>query len=146
MRARLSARTLFARPARRYAERVTFKTDTEVMALVLTVAVHVIAAGVLIWGMIDHDDPERGSWRDWWPRDDRGDDPPPFDLGPQPGGGLAEPAPASVVPVLPDSRPAPGRVREGGRIGDLTPRPSRRPSHPEPVPAPQRVPAHDAAG
>lgn len=122
---------------------MTFKTDTEVMALVLTVMVHIIGAGVLIWGMIDHDDPDRGSWRDWWPRDDRGDDPPPFEPDPQPGGGTVAPVPASNVPVLPDSRPAPGRIREGGRIGDLTPRPSRRPAHPDPVRDPVREPARD---
>ncbi|MCW3039683.1 MAG: hypothetical protein JWM31_1588, partial [Solirubrobacterales bacterium] len=50
---------------------MTFKTDTEVLALVLTVLVHFVGAGALIWGMIDRDDPDRGSWRDWWPKDDR---------------------------------------------------------------------------
>jgi hypothetical protein len=112
-----------------------FSNQTEIVALVLTVVVHLIGAGALIWGMIDHDDPERGSWRDWWPRDDRGDDGPSVDPGPRPSGG-------AVVPVLPQSSSPPGRVREGGRIGDLTPRPARRPAHP-PAPLPQRVPAHD---
>ncbi|UTI63114.1 hypothetical protein NBH00_17325 [Paraconexibacter antarcticus] len=113
-----------------------FSTNTEVAALVLTVAVHLIGAGALIYGMIDFDDPDRGSWRDWWPRDDRGDDGPDLPDAPEPspqGDGLP-------VPVLDDSRPAPGRVREGVRIGDLTPRPSRRPAHP-PAPVPDRTPA-----
>lgn len=114
---------------------MSFKTDTEIIALLLTVVVHIIGAGALIWGMIDRDDPDRGSWRDWWPRDDRGDDPGPVAPEPQPQGGLA-------VPVLPESRVAPSRVREGTRIGDLSPRPARRPSHPTtPTPAPSRTPA-----
>ncbi|WP_354701888.1 hypothetical protein DSM112329_02227 [Paraconexibacter sp. AEG42_29] len=115
---------------------MTLTKDTEIIALVLTVVVHIIGAGALIWGMIDRDDPDRGSWRDWWPKDDRGDDGPgPVAPEPQPQGGL-------VVPVLPESRPAPARVREGGRIGDLTPRPARRPAHPPaPQPAPSRTPA-----
>lgn len=121
-----------------------FTTHTEVAALVLTVLVHLIGAGALIYGMIDFDDPNRGSWRDWWPRDDRGDGGPDLPDAPEPspqGGGLPIP-----VPVLDESRPAPGRVREGGRIGDLTPRPSRRPAHPPtPTPAPERVPARDAS-
>ncbi|MCW3013548.1 MAG: hypothetical protein JWO02_640 [Solirubrobacterales bacterium] len=109
-----------------------FGTQTEIAALVLTVVVHLIGAGALIWGMIDHDDPDRGSWRDWWPRDYR-DDEPPADPEPKPSGGTA-------VPVLPQSA-APGvRVREGGRIGDLTPRRDRRPAH-QPQPAPVHEPA-----
>lgn len=110
-------------------------SHAEVIAIVLTVVVHVLGAGALIWGMIDHDDPDRGSWRDWWPRDDRPDDGPPLQPDPRPAGGLA-------VPVLPQSSPAPGRVREGGRIGDRVPRPARRPVHPAaPGRAPQRTPA-----
>jgi hypothetical protein len=110
--------------------------DTEVLALVLTVLVHLIGAGVLIWAMIDRDDPDRGSWRDWWPRDDRGDDGPPAPRDPEPQGGVQ-------VPVLPDSAPPalrPQRARPV-RVGDLTPRPERRPAHP---PAPAREPARDA--
>lgn len=116
---------------------MTFSPDTEALAIVLTVVVHIIGAGALIWGMIDREDPDRGSWRDWWPRDDRGDDGPP--AGPEPtpsGGGLA-------VPVLPDSRPPAvrGDRAHPARVGDLAPRPARRPAHP-PAPAPERVPAH----
>jgi hypothetical protein len=116
---------------------VNFSTQTEVAALVLTIAVHIVGAAVLIWGMIDHDDPDRGSWRDWWPRDDRGDDGPPADPTPKPSGD-------TVVPILPQSTPPAIRIREGGRIGDLTPRPARRPAHPAPAPVPERVPARDA--
>ncbi|MCW2997528.1 MAG: hypothetical protein JWN65_1077 [Solirubrobacterales bacterium] len=102
----------------------------------LTIVVHIIGAGALIWGMIDQDDPDRGSWRDWWPRDDRGDGGP---SEPEPSGGT------TTVPVLPQSSTPPVRVREGGRIGDLTPRPARRPAHPPlPAPVPQRTPARDA--
>jgi hypothetical protein len=119
---------------------VTFSVDTEVLAIVLTVVVHIIGATALIWGMIDFDDPDRGSWRDWWPRDDRGDDGPPPGPGPEPqGGGLP-------VPVLSDSRPPAvrGDRARPPRIGDLTPRPARRgPAHPPaPVPA-ERTPARD---
>lgn len=112
---------------------MAFTTDTEVAALVLTVVVHILGAGALIWGMIDRDDPDRGSWRDWWPRDDRGEEDPAGPPPPQPQGGL-------TVPVLPDSRPPAVRVRDGARIGELTPRPARRPAHPAP-PAPERSPA-----
>lgn len=117
-----------------------FSTNTEVAALVLTVVVHLIGAGALIWGMVDRDDPDRGSWRDWWPRDDRGDGGPDAPDGPEPaprGGGLPVP-----VPVLDDSSPAPGRGDRShpARIGDRTPRPARRPAHP-PAPVPDRTPA-----
>ncbi len=107
---------------------MTFSTNTEIAALVLIIVVHVLGAVILVWGMIDHDDPDRGSWRDWWPR---GDDGPPAGPDPGPSGGIA-------APVLPRSAIPPARVREGGRVGDLTPRPARRPAHP---PAPQRTPA-----
>ncbi len=111
---------------------MNFSTQTELAAIVLTIAVHIVGAAVLLWGMIDHDDPDRGSWRDWWPRDHRDDDGPSPDPSPAPSGDVA-------VPVLPASTPAPGRVREGARIGDLTPRRDRRPAHPAtPVPTPQR--------
>ncbi len=116
---------------------MTISTQTEIAALVLTIAVHFVGAAALIWGMIDHDDPDRGSWRDWWPRDGRGDDGPPLEPAPTPSG-------ETVVPVLPHSAPAPVRIREGARIGDLTPRRERRPAHPAPAPVPERVPVRDA--
>ncbi len=117
---------------------MSFTTNTEVIALVVTIVVHIVGAGVLIWGMIDQEHPDGGGgWRDWWPRDDRGDDGPPADPEPRPSGGTA-----LDVPVLPQSSPAPGRVREGGRIGDRTTRPARRPAHP-PAPTPARTPTRD---
>jgi hypothetical protein len=47
----------------------------QVLALALTVLVHFIGAGVLVWALLDG---ARSSWRDIWPRDDdgRGGDPP----------------------------------------------------------------------
>jgi len=107
---------------------VTFGTNTEIAALLLIIAVHVLGAVVLIWGMIDRDDPDRGSWRDWWPR---GDDEAPAGPDPEPSSG------GMPAPVLPQSVIPSARVREGGRIGDLTPRPARRPEHP---PVPRRMP------
>lgn len=105
----------------------------EVAALVLTVLVHVLGAGVLIWGMIDRDDPDsRASWGDFWPRDDDG--PRPTPPAPQPSGTRER------VPLLPDAAPAAVRFREGARLGDLTPSRERRPAHP---PAPVREPARE---
>lgn len=96
----------------------------EIVAILLTFFVHLIGAGVLIWALIDHDDPDAGSWRDWWPKD-RGDEP---DSPVAPSGGLE-------APILPDSTPSPHRLREPGRIADRRPGPSRRPEH---VPAPKQ--------
>ena len=111
---------------------MSFRTDTEIIALVLTVIVHIIGAGALIWGMIDPDDPDRGSWRDWWPRDDRGDDPGPVAPDPVPdGGGLPVPV-ADPVPLLDESAPARHRRRDDTPVPSR--RPARRPEHP-PVPA-----------
>lgn len=108
----------------------------ELTAALLIVVVHVIGAAALVWGMIDRDDPDRGSWRDWWPREDRGDDgggsDGPDAPGPRAPGGL-------TVPVLPESRPPGVRVREGARVGDLRPRPARRPAHPAQPQHPDRV-------
>lgn len=107
----------------------------EVAALVLTVLVHVLGAGVLIWGMIDRDDPDsRASWRGFWPGDDDG--PKPTPPAPQPSGGRER------VPLLPDAAPAAARFREGARLGDLTPPRERRPAHP---PAPVREPVREPA-
>jgi hypothetical protein len=39
------------------------------LAIIITVLVHVIGAGVLIWALGDS---ARSSWRDLWPRDDDG--------------------------------------------------------------------------
>jgi hypothetical protein len=97
-----------------------------VVALGLTLLVHVIGAGVLIWALLDG---EKIDWRSFWPRDDDG--------GGYGGGDGAAPEPP-VAPVgglpLPDAAPSAVRLREPGRIGDALPRPARRPEH-----APDRV-------
>jgi hypothetical protein len=101
---------------------VELSAEMELAALLLTFVVHVIGAGVLVWALIDHDDADAGSWRDWWPRDDHGPEGP---VAPRdPGGDGAE------RPVLPDAQPSPVRLREPGRIGDRKAAPARRPVHP----------------
>jgi hypothetical protein len=93
----------------------------EVLALALTVLVHVIGMAALVWALL-HDDEKRSDWRDWWPR---GDDDPPAPPQPRDRGGLP----------LPDAQPSAVRLREPGRLADGHPRPARRPEH-----APERVP------
>jgi hypothetical protein len=97
----------------------------EVLALTLTVVVHVIGAGVLVWALLDGDGID---WRSFWPRDDDGRW--------KRGDGLPEgpaPVPSGGLP-LPDADPSAVRLREPGRLGDAHPRPVRRPAH-----APERV-------
>ncbi len=96
--------------------------DMEILAILLTLFVHVIGAGVLVWALIDSDEADAGSWRDWWPTDGRGPEPPPEPTPPS-GGGVDH-------PVLPDAELSPVRLREPGRIGDHKPPPARRPTHP----------------
>lgn len=102
----------------------------EVLALGLTLLVHVLGAGVLI-GVI-----ARGSGADlrgWWPTDDDGGGGPGLDprpVEPKPGGGLP----------LPDAQQAPVRLRRPERLADAYPRPARRPAH---SPEPARVPARE---
>jgi hypothetical protein len=91
----------------------------EVLALALTVLVHVIGMAALVWALL-HDDEKRSDWRDWWPRDD--DDGP----GPDPG------------PPLPSADPSRVRLREPGRLADAHRPPARRPEHP-----PERVPQRE---
>ncbi|HEU4976885.1 MAG TPA: hypothetical protein VFT50_17480 [Baekduia sp.] len=103
----------------------------EVVALVITVVVHFIGAGVLVWALLDGD----FDWRELWPRDDDGrggggPDAPSAD-DPGDGGGVLAPTP------LPDAAPSPVRLREPGRIGERYPRPTRRPEH---APERPRVP------
>jgi hypothetical protein len=103
----------------------------EVAALLLTALVHIVGAGVLVWGMLDG---KRPDWRALWPRDDDGG-------GGGPGG---DPAPRPTRPSgglpLPDAAPAPVRLREPGRLADLHPaRRERRPLHP-PVPERETAP------
>ncbi len=100
--------------------------DTEIAALLLTAAVHVVAVCVLVWAMLDG---ERPSLRRWL---DGPDDPP------------AWPEPPSDRPrdggvPLPAAGPAPVRLRGAGRLRDAYDR-SRRPVH-DPHPGRIRQPA-----
>ena len=96
----------------------------EVLALALTVLVHVIGMAALVWALL-LDDENRPDWRGWWPG---GDDEPPAPPPQEPRGGLP----------LPDAEPSSVRLREPGRLADVHDRPARRPAH-----APERTPAHD---
>lgn len=101
----------------------------EVIALSLTLLVHVLGAMVLI-GVI-----ARNSGADlwgWWPRDDD-DGPGGPDVDPTP----AEPSAGGGLP-LPGGRQSGVRLRAPERLADGYPRPSRRPVH-----APERVPARE---
>jgi hypothetical protein len=104
----------------------------EVLALLLTFAVHVAGAVFLGWALLGDD-----SWeglRDWWPRDERPRDDAPLAPEPRPSG------PGLPLPLA-DAASSPVRLREDGRIGDARPRRPRRPAHaPRPARAP-RVPA-----
>jgi hypothetical protein len=114
---------------------MTLSPGAEVAALVITVLVHIIGAGVLIWAMLGE---ERPSWRDLWGGDDDGGGGPLVDRPDRPGGG-GDRAP---VPLLPESGPPAVRLREAGRLGDAHPRPARRPVHPR-EPHPERAPASE---
>jgi hypothetical protein len=109
----------------------------EIVAILGTLIVHFLGAGVLIYALLDG---EKIDWRNTlWPRDDGGGggfDPPPEDRGPDGGDGV-------LTPPLPDAAPSAVRLREPGkRIADGYPRPPRRPEHApaEPARAP-RVPS-----
>jgi hypothetical protein len=96
----------------------------EVLALGLTVLVHVIGLAALVWLLLSADE-NRPDFRGWWPRDDEPEpEPPPAPSG---GGGLP----------LPDAQPASVRLREPGRLSDRRGAPARRPAHrpPEREPA-----------
>jgi hypothetical protein len=109
---------------------VSISPGAELAALALTILVHIVGAGVLVWAMLDGDENgRRPGWRDWWPRDDGGE--PPEAPEPPRGGG-------DRLPLLPDSAQSPVRLREPGRLADAKPRPARRPEH---VPAPEREPS-----
>jgi hypothetical protein len=107
----------------------------EIVALGLTLVVHVLGAGVLVWNLLDG---EGFDWHVLWPRDDdgrgRGDEPEADE--PRPGGGGVTLTP----PPLPDAAPSAVRLREPGRIAAGHPRPARRPEH---APERPRVPAGD---
>ena len=111
---------------------MTFSAQAELLAILVTIVVHVIGAAVLVWALIDSEDQETESWRDWWPKDGREPEPPVAPVGPR--GGIER-------PDLPDAFPSPVRLREAGRISEGKPAPGRRPAHP-PVPA-QPVREHE---
>lgn len=103
----------------------------EVVALLLTLVVHILGAAVLVLVLLDG---EKVDWRGtFWPRDDDG--PGPSFEPPEP-----DPAPSGDGLPLPDAAPAAVRLREPGRIRDGYPKPSRRPEH-----APERTPAREPA-
>jgi hypothetical protein len=95
----------------------------EVLALALTVLVHVIGMAALVWALL-LDDENRPDWRGWWP--DADDEPPTPPPGPRDGLPLADAEPSSV------------RMREPGRLADAHPKPARRPAH-----APTRTPTRE---
>jgi hypothetical protein len=104
--------------------------DKEVAALALTVLVHILGMGALIWALV-LDDENRPDWREWFGGDDDTGKDPPREPEPGPGGdGLPLP--------LPDAAPSAVRLREPGRLADAKPRPERRPAHP-----PERVPERE---
>ena len=101
----------------------------EVVAILLTLVVHVLGAAVLVLVLLDG---EKIDWRGtFWPRDDDGPGPdwdPPEPDPSAPGGGLP----------LPTSSPSRFRLRRKSRIAESYPKPSRRPAHtPERTPAPR---------
>jgi hypothetical protein len=97
----------------------------EVLALALTVLVHVIGMAALVWALLLDDDNNRPDWRGWWPGDD--DEPP-----------APSPAPRDGGLPLPDAEPSAVRMREPGKLADAHPRPARRPAH-----APERAPVRE---
>jgi hypothetical protein len=107
----------------------------EIVAIVGTLIVHFIGAGVLVYALLDG---EKIDWRGTlWPRDDDGggggwEPPAPDTGGDGDGGGIPAPLP------LPEASPSGVRLREPGRrIGDGYPKPARRPEH---APGPVREP------
>jgi hypothetical protein len=112
----------------------------EIAAILGTLIVHFLGAGVLVYALLDG---EKIDWRGTlWPRDDDGGgggglDPPSDDRDPRTGGGIASP-----TPPLPDAAPSAVRLREPGRrIADGYPRPPRRPEHAPQEPARPQVPS-----
>jgi hypothetical protein len=97
----------------------------EVLALALTVLVHVIGMAALVWALLIDDD-NRPDWRGWWPG---GDDEPPAPPPP--------PGPRDGLPMR-DAEPSHVRMREPGRLSDAHQRPQRRPAR-----EPERAPARD---
>lgn len=104
----------------------------EMLALGLTIVVHVLGIAALVWALVlDNDD--RPDWRGWLRFDD-GDDPP---EAPRP---VLPRGPGGMLP-LPDAAQSDVRLREPGRLADERPLPPRRPEHPPvPVPVHERQP------
>lgn len=103
----------------------------EVVAILLTLLVHILGAAVLIHVLLDG---ERIDWRGTlFPRDDDGGppkwDPPEPDPSDAPGG----------LP-LPESSPSRFRLRRKAKLADGYPKPPRRPSH-----TPDRTPTREPA-
>ncbi len=96
----------------------------EVLAIGLTLLVHILGLIALIWALVINDD-ERPDWRDWWPGDG--------DAAPEP-----DPSPRGGDLPLPDALPSAMRLREPARLSDGYRRPARRPVHP-----PERVPERE---
>ena len=102
-----------------------------VLAILLTLIVHIIGMG-LLYALLGREMLEmfRSKQRPDW--DDGGEPPAPDPVAaPQPGGG--------GLP-LPDAAQAPVRLREPGKLAERYPRRPRRPEHePQPARAPERV-------
>jgi hypothetical protein len=107
---------------------------SQVIALSLTVVVHFVGAAVLVIHMLGD---QKIDWRGLLGGGSDGgggsDSPPPE--SPRDPGGSALPLPLP----LPDASPSAVRLREPGRLADLTQPPQRRPEHPPARPRP-RVP------
>jgi hypothetical protein len=99
----------------------------EVLALGITVLVHVVGLMALVW-MLVLEPEDRPNWRDWWPG---GDDDAPRAPSDGPRGG--------EVPMR-DAVPSAVRLREPVPLGTGRGRRTRRPAH-RPERAPQRTPA-----
>ena len=99
----------------------------EILAIGITLLVHVIGLVALVWALLDGDQ-DRPDWRDWWPGHD---DDVPREPSPVPGGG--------GLP-LSDARPSAVRLRQPARMAEGYPRRERRPAH-----APERVPDRSPA-
>jgi hypothetical protein len=86
----------------------------EVLAIVLTISVHFIGAGLLVGLLFSGEDAD---WRSWWPRDDDGR-----------GGEPRRPEGPPELP-LPGAERSRARLREHGeRIAGAYARPARRPA------------------
>lgn len=100
-----------------------------VLAITITIVVHLLGAWALIWAM-GIDDELRSFFSAGGSSDDGGTSPAPEPVKPRRGGGIP----------LPDAVPARVRLRdEQVRLGDLRPQHQRRPEHvPQRRPVPER--------